>query len=140
MKRLLLLFAFSLCFSPLFAQGSHTYWRGLITNSSQVVLCQVQLVDSSNAQISTSGATITSSSGTGSTAFNGTTNCSTSWVASTGNNEWVKVQFASPTTVDHMALICCGTGFGDGWGPQDIALQYSDDNSSWTTFRSWLGI
>jgi len=129
---------------PAILPAQHTYWRLITTSTSSsfAMVGQWTSFDSGSSTISTAGGTSSTSSGAfgaASNAFNGTTNCSTFWQA--GNNgltgEWLEYQFASPVSIDHFDLIY---GCNGGYGLVDFSLQFSDNNSTWTTLYTYNGV
>jgi hypothetical protein len=139
-RRLALL---ALLVAPLFAQ--HVYWRLDVqaSSSGDASIGQWVSYDSGGSTISTSGGTATASScytGCGgsfgpSNAFNGTTNCSTFWLGS-ANHDQLEMQFSSAVAIDHISITA---GCNGGRGPIVLLLQYSDNNSTWTTANTWNG-
>lgn len=123
--------------------AAHRYWRVYMTvmasTGAYPSLSEVVFRDSGGTPISTSGKTLTASSeGFGlpvANAFDG--NSSTVWHA--GNTTlpaWVKCDFGAGGEVDVAKVSIGGRSGNDFQSPRDFQLQWSDDNSAWTTLFS----
>jgi hypothetical protein len=132
--------------------AAHVYWRIYITNQPSYgpLVGELRFYDSTGTQISTAGGTASASSvdaggycpgGTcaASNAFDGT---NTTWWRGVGTKPaWLQMTFASAVAVDHMQLDAPGTGTNEYIAtPQNIQLQYSDDNVTWVTVDTWNGV
>lgn len=71
-------------------------------------------------------------------AFDGVNTIGASWVSAVASlPHWIAYQFPAPVDVGEIVI-----GWPPSYGypqeqPKDVALQYSDDGSSWTTRQSW---
>lgn len=125
---------------------AHRYWRVLInwnsfgSNASGVELGFCTAVN--GASVATGGTPAASTSNGSypvSNLFDG--NTATLWNSSGGvAGEWVSYDFGSGNNQDIVEVYWTARTDGTYWtlSPTDLAVQYSDDNSTWTT--GWYGI
>jgi len=105
-----------------------------------MVVGNVVFYDATNTPISTVGGTASASSSNtpASSAFLGDTTCTNFWAAGAAGVSWLKMAFTGPVAVDHIGVTYgCASGRGFGYYLQ---LQYSDNNSTWTTLNEWDGV
>lgn len=123
--------------------AAHRYWRIYITASAAsgyVSIMELQLRTSiGGSNVATGGTASASSTGFGwsaSNAFNGST-ASPGWHSGTnalpGTPEWLKYDLGSGNDKDVIEFAISARGSNPEQNPRDFQLQYSDDNSAWTT-------
>ena len=128
--------------------AAHRYWRVNVTannTSGTVSIGEIELRSSLGGADQTGSGTASASSANASFPVTNVfdNNVNTRWV-STGNvPQWVKYDFGSGNDKDIVELsLCPGLGTSSGtkqqW-PVDFQLQYSDDDSAWTTLFSVAG-
>ena len=129
--------------------AAHTYWRIYITaelgaGGYHVALDELEFYDSSGAKLSTGGTPTASSSFASPTydadkAFDA--NWSTFWHSATFPSttpQWIKYQFGSAADVASVRLAYRSGNTNQA--PKDFLIQWSDDNSSWTTAATYSGV
>lgn len=132
--------------------ANHVYWRLYFTSASAyggssnaTTVAEWKVFDGSSVQIATTGGTPSASSTAGGTTTAGAfdANNATIWAssaaASNASPQWLKYQFASG--VDIVSFSITSRSSGSLWqSPVDFALQYSDDDSAWTTLYQYYGV
>lgn len=135
---LLLLFASTGCLSA----AAHTYWRVIGTGTyvgTRAGLSSVVFYDAGASVIPFSGGTGTvDATDVGSPANVFDNNTATDWVSGAGSSHWIKYQFASPVEVESFDLVEAGASWST-YGFVDFTLDYSDDDSTWTTKYTYKG-
>jgi hypothetical protein len=130
--------------------AAHTYWRLFFTATpygNRAVIDLLQFYDSTSTLIPTTGGTAfagtTQSGSSAGNAFSG--GLDNNWWISNSTSitvstpDWLGYQFASAVDVSYFILSPRqDTTFGQQW-PCDIALQYSDDGTTWTTLYQYYG-
>lgn len=118
------------------AVGAHRYWRVYINSvvlSQTPVINEIQFRTTAGTPLSFSGGTAAASSTTGAfVAANATDgNNATYWEsASVGGGSWWSYDYGSGTTVSVAEVYMVNS---TTYGATSFDLQYSDDNSTWTT-------
>ena len=122
---------------------AHIYWRIYITGSvggEYVDIVEIEMratVGGANqcagGVASASSTYITSSAAE---AFDG--DIENEWGSDGPLPDWIKYQFPSAVDVSEIAIY--GDGSGIAQPPTDFALQFSDDDSGWTTAVNWSGV
>jgi hypothetical protein len=125
--------------------AAHRYWRinvSAVNASTLVGLVKVSLYETSFTDVATGGTASASSTGEGSAANLLDTSNTSNWVSSGALPQWWKVDLGSGNDKDITFVKLVGRRDG-AWAsdqcPKDFSLQYSDDNSSWTTLFSVTG-
>jgi hypothetical protein len=113
--------------------GTHTYWRLLVqsANGAAISAAEVEFrATTGGADQATGGTPSVSALLIGSAADIFDNNNSTFWaINGTG---WIKYQFAAPVAVGQVTWRIRGDG-NPTHSPNTLLVQYSDDNSVWTT-------
>ena len=118
---------------------AHRYWRlkGFQVDGSFLELARIQMFIGAVLQLNVISASNSPTSPTN-LVDNNLSN-SNSWSAATVETSgfWIKYDFAAPVTVDAIKL----GGFDNSTRyPTQVRLQYSDDDSAWTTLGSASGL
>lgn len=123
--------------------GAHRYWRVYIysnaRNNGEGSMVELEMREAISGSDVTAGATATDDAASGS-APNAIDNTSARWGLGSSFPHWLKVDFgaANDKAIVEIA-ITTRSDFPDE-GPRDFSLQYSDDDSSWTTAFSIWGV
>lgn len=132
---------------PVSPHGAHPYWRVLFLNNQGGATIQMGDV---NFRDNPNNPFLTLSPGVG--AASSTTGAhnadavfdsddTTYWESTTATNEWVSYHFTPDTEVMSVWMrSTTDAGFDADKGPESFEVQYSDDNSSWTTAWSDTGL
>lgn len=127
--------------------SGHRYWRwiNIAVDGGYLEISELRVVNGST-PLSVAAATAATapaggSSGNGVVAelMDDSTSTRTYWTAAAAEDSgfWIRVDLGSPQVVTGMQM----AGFDNsGRYPTDITLQWSDDDSSWTTFGTWSGL
>lgn len=120
---------------------SGRYWRLFVTasNGGTFMIVSEWYLRFSGVDLTTSGKVYDAESAVFSTTaaglFDGLTeNWFEGWATnapSSGNPRWASIDFGSSVTVDEVALTVAGAPATES--PRDFEIQYSNDNSNWTT-------
>ena len=130
--------------SPMFG-ATHRYWRVYVpaTTGAGLVSCaELELhATVGGANIATGGTAAASSVNTGkpaSNCFDGST--STYWESNVAIPQWISYDLTAgaPNTVEEIKWTSRNDASTEN--PTDIVIQYSDDNTNWTTKWSQYGI
>lgn len=123
------------------ASGAHRYWRIYVTaanGSTYTAICEVELRASAGGADETGSGTAASSSNyptlTPDKAFDNSTVQANGWASNGGFPCWLSYDFGAGVTKEivEVAIHFNVSGFLDQ-SPTAWSLQYSDDNSAWTT-------
>ncbi|AXQ69197.1 tail protein [Caulobacter phage CcrBL9] len=117
--------------------GEHTYWRLLLHttdgSTAQYGIQEIQFKHTKTGPDMANGGTASASSdefGTVSGAFDNV--ISGAWFSATAaNGEWIKYQFTTPVDVRYMTIQ--GSQSQPNTSPASFSVQFSDDDSAWTT-------
>lgn len=115
--------------------GAHTYWRALVqTPDGSALSCsemEMRATPSGSDQCTGGTPTVNASTlGSATSIFDN--NNSTFWAVNGGAGSWIKYQFASPVTVAEISWRIRGDA-NPTHAPNDFLIQFSDDNTLWTT-------
>lgn len=138
--------------------ASHRYWRINVTdwiNAGYLIIGEAELRDAGGTDqvptmtaATTSGVTVSASNsfGFGFEGWNGfdgsTANSSNQWTVGTpASPEWVKVDFGAGNE-KAVASYAIAPRDSDGatYAPKTFTLDWSDDNSNWTTVNTQTGL
>jgi hypothetical protein len=126
--------------------AAHTYWRLYITEANGATAVDIAELEMrttvGGANVCTGGtATASSSNGaqTADKALDGSISSTNTWQTSSFPTlpVWWKYQFAAPVDIVEVIL---KTGTFSAYFPKSLELQWSDDNSAWTTTLSATGL
>lgn len=115
--------------------GSHTYWRVIVQlgNSGAISAAELEFrATPGGADQATGGTPSVVSTLIGSAADIFDNNNSTFWAINGSAEAWIKYQFASPVSVGEVAWRIRGDS-NPGHSPASFLIQFSDDNTLWTT-------
>lgn len=120
--------------------GYHRAWRLFCVNNNGDAVIRIEELEfrataggaDQTSTVATDGRS-TSSSGTSTAAFDGTT---TPWTSVGNVNEWVAFIFAAAVKVEEIAVKSGSVSFATR-SPKDMLLQYSDDGITWTTQKTF---
>lgn len=130
--------------------SSHSYWRIYITagvgsgsTAGYYTIGEIEMRATPGGADQCNGGTATAHDYYSATyapakAFDNNT---TTWWASFTSNPigWIKYAFASGVDVGEIAITERNTT-PPNFAPKDFQLQWSDDNTNWTTVRAWRGV
>jgi hypothetical protein len=130
--------------------AAHRYWRFYVTapgNMGYVAAIEIELFDQDLAKLPLTGAAFSSPSNypdwVAANAFNGDFAGSSIGWANNGNlpgvPAWIKVDAGSGNAYDVSAFSWTSRASLPDQGPKDFSLQYSDDDSAWTTLLTFSG-
>lgn len=124
------------------AAPGHRYWRINVTanagSGASTSFAEVEMRTSvGGADVTGSGTASGGGGFTGSTPANAFDNNSSTLYAPSGSSGWLKYDFGVNKDIVEIA-ISHGGGAGITTMPQTFTIQYSDDDSSWTTLGSTI--
>ena len=127
--------------------SGHRYWRliNIAVDGGYLEISELRVVNGST-PLSVAAATAATAPAGGQSGFgvvadlmDGSTSTRTYWTAAAAEDSgfWIRVDLGSPQVVTGMQM----AGFDTASRyPTDITLQWSDDDSAWTTFGTWSGL
>lgn len=125
--------------------AAHQYWRLYITEGNSatgVDIATLQMRATSGGADQCSGGTASASNAAGANpavnAFDGSNTTTWQTTALPTLPVWLKYAFAAPVTVTQIAMVFSSAGYS--FAPKAFDVQFSDDNSSWTTAWSASGL
>lgn len=116
--------------------GAHRYWRIFMTNNHGggfLAIAEVEMRATFGGADQCSGGTASASAATDGAAANAFANDGTAsfWATNTATNQWLKYDFGSAKDIREVSIQI--PSFATSNSPKDILIQWSDDDSAWTT-------